>query len=109
MRASSARATGDADASIDAGGATAGSFDTMGDVDQGALRIAVNKALKALTNDLADRPVLDKARKMVIEVQPKAAVSEAVRRLCQTLTGRTQAANKNSSSIFSFLKGKKQA
>ena len=46
---------------------------------------------------------------MVIEVQPKAAVSEAVRRLCQTLTGRTQAANKNSSSIFSFLKGKKQA
>ena len=46
---------------------------------------------------------------MVIEVQPKAAVSEAVRRLCQTLTGRTQAANKNSSSIFSFLTGKKQA
>jgi len=46
---------------------------------------------------------------MVIEVQPKAAVSEAVRRLCQTLTGRTQAANKNSSSLFSFLKGKKQA
>ena len=47
---------------------------------------------------------------MVIEVSPKAGVSEAVRRLCQTLTGRSTAANtKNSASIFSFLKGKKQA
>ena len=47
---------------------------------------------------------------MVIEVSPKAGVSEAVRRLCHTLTGRSVAANtKNSASIFSFLKGKKQA
>jgi hypothetical protein len=31
-------------------------LDTIGDVDQGALRIAVNKALKLVTQDLADRP-----------------------------------------------------
>ena len=46
---------------------------------------------------------------MVIELSPKAPVSEAVRRLCRSLTGRSVAANRNSASIFSFLKGKKQA
>ena len=48
---------------------------------------------------------------MVIELAPKAPVSEALRRLCRSLTGRTMegAASKNSVSIFSFLKGKKQA
>ncbi len=47
---------------------------------------------------------------MVIELAPKAPVSEALRRLCRVITGRTMqgAANKNAS-IFSFLKGKKQA
>jgi pilus assembly protein CpaE len=45
---------------------------------------------------------------MVIEVSPKAPVSESVRRLCRALTGRTVDAS-NSGSIFSFLKGKKQA
>jgi pilus assembly protein CpaE len=45
---------------------------------------------------------------MVIEVSPKAPVSESVRRLCRALTGRSVAAN-NSASIFSFLKGKKSA
>ena len=46
---------------------------------------------------------------MVIELAPKAPVSEALRRLCRNLTGRTMdgPANKNSISIFSFLKGKK--
>ena len=43
---------------------------------------------------------------MVIEVSPKAPVSESVRRLCRALTGRTMSGN-SSSSIFSFLKGKK--
>ena len=43
---------------------------------------------------------------MVMETSPKAPVSEAVRRLCRGLTGRSAAAN-SSSSIFSFLKGKK--
>jgi pilus assembly protein CpaE len=43
---------------------------------------------------------------MVMEVQPKAPVSESVRRLCRALTGRNPAANKNATSIFSFLKGK---
>jgi len=46
---------------------------------------------------------------MVIELAPKAPVSEALRRLCRNLTGRAMEgpANKNSISIFSFLKGKK--
>jgi pilus assembly protein CpaE len=48
---------------------------------------------------------------MVIELSPKAPVSEALRRLCRVITGRSMqgAANKNAASIFSFLKGKKQA
>jgi pilus assembly protein CpaE len=47
---------------------------------------------------------------MVIELSPKAPVSEALRRLCRALTGRSSEGAKGSSaSIFSFLKGKKQA
>src|ERR1700761_5123367 len=47
---------------------------------------------------------------MVIELAPKAPVSEALRRLCRSLTGRAmQGATNKSVSIFSFLKGKKQA
>jgi pilus assembly protein CpaE len=48
---------------------------------------------------------------MVIELAPKAPVSEALRQLCRAITGRTMqgAVSKNSVSIFSFLKGKKQA
>jgi pilus assembly protein CpaE len=48
---------------------------------------------------------------MVIELAPKAPVSEALRQLCRALTGRTMqgAVSRNSVSIFSFLKGKKQA
>jgi pilus assembly protein CpaE len=48
---------------------------------------------------------------MVIELSPKAPVSEALRRLCRVITGRAMegAANRNATSIFSFLKGKKQA
>jgi pilus assembly protein CpaE len=48
---------------------------------------------------------------MLIELQPKAAGSEAVRRLARTLTGRTAAAgnDKQTASLFSFLKTKKQA
>jgi pilus assembly protein CpaE len=46
---------------------------------------------------------------MVIELAPKAPVSEALRRLCRNLTGRTMdgPGDRNSVSIFSFLKGKK--
>src|SRR3954464_7435644 len=46
---------------------------------------------------------------MVIELAPKAPVSESLRRLCRTLTGRTMqgVTGKNAISIFSFLKGKK--
>jgi pilus assembly protein CpaE len=44
---------------------------------------------------------------MVIELSPKAPVSEALRRLCRALTGRTAESAKGSASLFSFLKGKK--
>jgi pilus assembly protein CpaE len=48
---------------------------------------------------------------MLIELQPKAAGSEAVRRMARALTGRTASAGneKHSASLFSFLKTKKQA
>ena len=48
---------------------------------------------------------------MLIEIQPKAAGSEAVRRIARSLTGRTASSgnDKQSASLFSFLKTKKQA
>jgi pilus assembly protein CpaE len=48
---------------------------------------------------------------MVVELQPKAPVAEAIRQLCRAITGRTMqgADAKNTNSIFSFLKGKKRA
>ena len=48
---------------------------------------------------------------VVVEVSPKAPVAEAIRQLCRAITGRSQqgAQTKNSASIFSFFKGKKQA
>ena len=45
---------------------------------------------------------------MLLELQPKSPSSEAVRRLARALTGRS-GAERGASSIFSFLKGKKQA
>lgn len=45
---------------------------------------------------------------MLIEVQPRAGISESVRRLARSLTGRQgEQMSRNSASIFSFLKGKK--
>jgi len=48
---------------------------------------------------------------MVIETSPKAPVAEAMRQLCRAITGRSLqgAEAKNTSSIFSFLKGRKRA
>jgi pilus assembly protein CpaE len=48
---------------------------------------------------------------MLLELQPKSAASDAIRKLARTLTGRNGAAvsERGLSSIFSFLKGKKQA
>jgi pilus assembly protein CpaE len=47
---------------------------------------------------------------MLLELQPKAAISESVRKLARSLTGRSGAgADRGASSIFSFLKSKKQA
>jgi len=48
---------------------------------------------------------------MVMEVQPKAPVTESLRQLCRAITGRApqSVASKNTVNIFSFLKGKKRA
>src|SRR5476651_2729351 len=48
---------------------------------------------------------------MVIELAPKAPVSEALRHLCRTITGRTVQGlpDRNTTSIFSFLKARKRA
>jgi pilus assembly protein CpaE len=47
---------------------------------------------------------------MLLELQPKSPSAESLRRLARTLTGRTATATeKNSTSIFSFLKNKKTA
>src|SRR3569833_1896637 len=46
---------------------------------------------------------------MVMELSPKHAVTESLRRLCRALTGRAVGNGRSSASIFSFLKGKKQA
>jgi pilus assembly protein CpaE len=48
---------------------------------------------------------------MVMEVAPKAPVSDALRELCRAITGRNVQANssKNTVSLLSFLKGKKRA
>lgn len=49
-------------------------LDSIGDVDSGALRIAVNKALKLITQDLGDRPTLDKARTIILKIDLKPVV-----------------------------------
>jgi pilus assembly protein CpaE len=46
---------------------------------------------------------------MLLEVAPKAQISESMRRLARSLTGRTGDGQKSATSIFSFLKGKKSA
>ncbi len=48
---------------------------------------------------------------VVVEASPKAPVAETMRQLCRAITGRSMqgAQSKNTSSIFSFFKGKKQA
>jgi hypothetical protein len=49
-------------------------LDSVGDVDHGALRIAFNNALKLLSQDLHDRPVLDKARTIILKIDQKPVV-----------------------------------
>jgi pilus assembly protein CpaE len=46
---------------------------------------------------------------MLLEVAPKAQISESMRRLARAVTGRTGDGQKSATSIFSFLKGKKSA
>jgi Flp pilus assembly CpaE family ATPase len=48
---------------------------------------------------------------MIIELAPKAPVSEALRQLCRAITGRSLqgVVSKNTTSIFQFLKARKQA
>jgi hypothetical protein len=49
-------------------------LDTVGNIDQGALRIAFNNGLKLLTQDMSDRPMLDKARTLVLKIEMKPIV-----------------------------------
>jgi len=58
-------------------------LDTIGDVEHGTLRIAVNKALKLITQDLHDRPLLEKARKvqLTIEMKPEVDANSQSREL----------------------------
>jgi len=49
-------------------------IDSMGNIDAGSLRIAVNNALKLLTQDLSDRPVLDKPRTLILKIDMKPIV-----------------------------------
>lgn len=45
------------------------SLDSVGNVDGGSLRIAVNQALKMVTQDLEDRPALKSKRKVVLTLE----------------------------------------
>ena len=52
------------------------SMDTVGNIDQGALRIAFNNALKLITQDLADRPALNKARSIMLKIDLKPVIDK---------------------------------
>jgi hypothetical protein len=52
------------------------SFETLGDVDGGAVRIAMNHALQKAFLDMSDRPGLDKPRKITLTVDLKPQKSE---------------------------------
>jgi len=51
-------------------------LDTIGDVEHGTLRIAMNKALKLVTQDLHDRPLLEKARQVILKIELKPTVND---------------------------------
>lgn len=46
-------------------------FETVGDIDAGALRVEFNKQLNALIQDLHDRPYLEKPRVLVLKLGMK--------------------------------------
>jgi hypothetical protein len=48
-------------------------FESLGEVDHGSLRVAVDQALTQAYRDMADRPSLKKARKveLIIEYKPE--------------------------------------
>lgn len=43
-------------------------FETLGDVDDGSIRVAVDQALRSLFHDLNDRPGLKKSRKLTLNI-----------------------------------------
>ncbi len=49
-------------------------IDTIGNIDHGTLRIAVNSALKLLTQDLIERPALEKTRSLILKLDMKPIV-----------------------------------
>ncbi len=44
------------------------SLETIGDVDNGAIRVAFNRELARVLHDIRDRPDLKKARKLVLQL-----------------------------------------
>ncbi len=44
------------------------SLDTIGDVDNGAIRVAFDRELARVMHDIRDRPELKKARKLVLQL-----------------------------------------
>lgn len=52
------------------------SFNTMGELDRGSLRIAINDALKLMRQDLLDRPLLEAKRKMTLTVTMEPVVDK---------------------------------
>ena len=49
------------------------SLDTIGDVDNGGLRIEFNNAIRLLVQDMADRPGLERPRTLVLEIELQGA------------------------------------
>jgi hypothetical protein len=44
-------------------------FETLGEVDDGSIRVAVDQALRSIFHDLNDRPGLKRARKLTLDVE----------------------------------------
>lgn len=51
-------------------------LDAIGDIDHGSLRVAVNQALKLVTQDLADRPALLQKRKVTLQLEFKPIIDK---------------------------------
>lgn len=51
-------------------------LDAIGDIDHGSLRVAMNQALKLVTQDLSDRPALNQKRKVTLKLEFKPLIDK---------------------------------